>query len=92
MKFALEVAGEVEKFTLEYEFNQLLGTLIIKVDNKPVTQKRQLFNEPLKEVFSLELGEREMFAIRIEKQRKLLFGQKNHVYVNDRLIRTFEGF
>ena len=91
MKFALEVAGEIEKFTLEYEFNQLLGTVIIKVDNKPVARKRHLFNEPVKEVFSLEVGQREMFAVRIEKRRKMLFGQQNHVYVNDRLIRTFEG-
>jgi len=29
--------------------------------------------------------------VKIEKERKLLFGQRNRVFVNDRLVKYCEG-
>jgi hypothetical protein len=39
----------------------------------------------------LQVGETERFTVRIEKERKLLFGQKCRVFVNDRLYKCYEG-
>jgi hypothetical protein len=90
MKFSLEV-GEAEKHTVEYEFNQLLGTLTIKVNNKPVKKHMRLFDEPVKELHVFVIGTQEKVAVKIEKERKLLFGQRNRVFVNDRLVKYCEG-
>jgi len=90
MKFSLEI-GTVEKHTIQYEFNQLLGTLTIKVNNQPIKKHRRLFDEPLKELHVFMVGVQETLAVKIEKERKLLFGQRNRVFVNDRLIKYCEG-
>jgi hypothetical protein len=90
MKFSLEI-GTVEKHTIQYEFNQLLGTLTIKVNNQPVKKHRRLFDEPLKELHVFMVGVQETLAVKIEKERKLLFGQRNRVFVNDRLVKYCEG-
>ncbi len=90
MKFSLEI-GEAEKHTVQYEFNQLFGTLTIKVNNEPVKRQRRLFDEPLKELHTFAVGLQEKLAVKIEKERKLLFGQKNRVFVNDRLVKYYEG-
>jgi len=90
MKFTLEI-GEVEKHIIHYEFNQLLGTLTIKVNNKPIKKHVRLFDEPLKELHVFVVGMQEKFAVKIEKERKLLFGQKNRVFINDRLVKYCEG-
>jgi len=81
----------MEKFMLEYEFNQLLGSLVIKIDNEEIKKKTQLFNEPMREVHDFSLGRNELISVRIEKERKLLFGQRNKVFINDRLVKTYEG-
>jgi hypothetical protein len=90
MKFSLEI-GEVEKHTIEYQFNQLLGVLTIKVNEKPVKKHVRLFDEPVKELHVFVVGVREKLAVKIEKERKLLYGQKNRVFVNDRLVKYCEG-
>ena len=90
MKFSLEI-GEVEKHVVEYEFNQLLGVLTIKVNQKAVKRHVRLFDEPLKELHVFVVGNEEKFSVKIEKERKLLFGQKNRVFVNDRLVKYCEG-
>jgi hypothetical protein len=90
MKFSLEI-GDTEKHTVEYEFNQLLGTLTIKVNDKPVKKHVRLFDEPVKELHVFVVGNQEKFAVKIEKERKLLFGQRNRVFVNDRLVKYCEG-
>jgi hypothetical protein len=90
MTFAL-VIGETEKNLLEFRFNQLLGKTEIKVNDKLVKQSTRLFSEPLQERHELEVGQNERHTVFIEKQRKLLFGQKYLVYVNQRLVKLIHG-
>jgi hypothetical protein len=90
MKFTIEI-GQTEKHQLHYEFNQLLGRLVIKIDNQLVKQSIRLFNEPVFEVHRLLVGETEKSSVRIEKQRKILFGQRNRLYINERLAEVFNG-
>ena len=90
MKFAIEI-GETEKHRLEYEFNQLLGSLLIKIDQKPVKKSIRMINEPVYEVHVFQIGERETSTVRIEKERKPLLGHRNRLYVNNRLTKVFEG-
>jgi hypothetical protein len=90
MKFAL-ILGELETHRLEFNFNHLLGKKIIKVDDREVVRDIRLFGEPVKEANILELGEREKIQVRIEKERKFLFGRKYRVFLNDRLIRLYDG-
>ena len=90
MKFSIDV-GENEKNRLEYQFNQLLGTLSIKVNGKSVKKSMRLINEPVAEVHIVVVGKNERSTVRIEKERKSLLGQKNRLYVNNRLVKVLEG-
>jgi hypothetical protein len=90
MTFAM-VIGETEKNLLEFNFNQLLGSTVIKVNDKLVKKNTRLFSEPLKERHEFEVGQNERHTVFIEKQRKLLFGQKYLVYVNQRLVKLIHG-
>ncbi|MBA4148208.1 MAG: hypothetical protein H0X66_08830 [Verrucomicrobia bacterium] len=91
MKFALEVGNEMETFKLEYSFNQILGSMVIKVNDKEVKKSTRIFSGPTREVHDLYLGEKQPLSVRIEKQRRLLFGQVNRVFVDGRLVRCFQG-
>jgi len=91
MRFRIQV-GEIEKHWVEFQHNQLMGSLSIKVDRKPVIQTRRVVNEPVREVYELAVGEMEKSEIRIEKVRRQLFGTRNTVYVDKRLVRVYEGF
>lgn len=90
MKFCLEV-GEIERSRIEYAFNQLLGQLCIRVNQQQVKNSVRWFDEPLTETHTLEVGRQERFTVRIEKERKLLYGQRCRVFVNNRLYKCFEG-
>jgi Fas apoptotic inhibitory molecule (FAIM1) len=90
MKFKIKV-GEVEKHLVEFSFNQLAGSLLIKVDDKPIHRSVRLFNEPLAEVYHFVVGQEERSDVRIEKMRKQLFGYRNSVYVDGRLANVFVG-
>lgn len=90
MKFTIEI-GETEKHRLEYNFNQLLGSLVIKINERPVKQSLRLVNEPVLEVHVIIVGKHERSEVRIEKERKPLLGHRNRLYVNDRLLKVFEG-
>ena len=90
MKFNLEI-GEAEKHLVEFNFDQLLGQLVIKVNKQEVKRSVRLFNEPLKETHTVQIGDGEGLVVRIEKERKLLFGQKCRVFLNDRLYKYYEG-
>lgn len=91
MKYSVEI-GEVEKHLVEYNFNQLIGSLRIQVDKQPVYRSTRLINEPVHEEFHFVVGHAEKSAVRIEKQRRQLFGHRNRVYVNNRLTRVIDGF
>jgi len=90
MRFALEI-GETEKNRIEFQFNQLLGSTTITVNDKPVKKSVRLFSEPLQESHQVEVGTNERHTVFIQKQRKLLFGQKYLVYVNQRLVKLLHG-
>jgi hypothetical protein len=90
MKFSLEL-GHLETHRLEFSFNQLLGRKVIKVNDLEVLRAIRLFSEPIRETHTLEIGEKEKLQVRIEKERKLLIGQKYKIFLNDRLIRLYEG-
>lgn len=83
--------GTTEKHLLEYQFNQLLGSLVIKVNHQPVKRSVRLFNEPCREAFDLVVGDMERSFVRIERERGVLFGQRNRVYVNNRLTGIYQG-
>lgn len=90
VKFSIEV-GETEKHQVEYQFNQLIGSLVIKVDGKPIKELVRLINEPISEVHVMVVGQREQATVRIEKERKPLMGSRNRLYVNNRLLKVYEG-
>ena len=90
MKFAIEI-GETEKHRLEYHFNELLGSLVIKVNEKPIKKSLRLVNEPVLEIHAFVVGNQEKSDVRIEKERKPLLGCKNRLYVNNRLVKVFSG-
>lgn len=90
MKFSVEV-GQAERHLIEYAFNQLLGQLCIRVNRQEVKNNVRLFDEPLTETLTLQVGKTERLTVRIEKERKLLFGQRCRVYLNDRLYKCYEG-
>jgi len=90
MKFSIEV-GEKERHRLEYYFNQLLGSMVIKVNDKPIKKSVRLVNEPVLEVHVVVVGKNEKSTVRIEKERKPLMGHRNRLFVNNRLVKVFEG-
>jgi hypothetical protein len=90
VKFAIEI-GDTEKHRLEYNFNQLLGSMVIKVNDLPIKRSVRLINEPVLEVHAFMVGNQEKSQIRIEKERKPLLGCKNRLYVNNRLVKVFSG-
>ena len=90
MKFTIEV-GEAEKHTIDFDFNQLLGKLVIKVNRKEVKRSLRLIDEPVRETHIIELGGVEELKVRIEKERRQLLGSKCRVFLNDRLYKFYEG-
>jgi hypothetical protein len=90
VKFVIEI-GDTEKHQLEYSFNQLLGSLVIKVNEKAIKKSVRLINEPVLEIYAFVVGDHEKSDVRIEKERKPLLGCKNRVYVNNRLVNVFSG-
>lgn len=90
MKFAIEI-GETEKHRVEYHFNQLLGSLVIKVNEQLVKRSVRLINEPVREVHAFVVGNQERSEVRIEKERRQLMGCRNRLYVNNRLVKVFSG-
>ena len=90
MKFSIEV-GEAEKHTIDFNFNQLLGKLVIQVNRQEVKRSLRLIDEPVRETHVIELGGIEDLTVRIEKERRQLVGSKCRVFLNDRLYKFYEG-
>ncbi|MFZ1074083.1 MAG: hypothetical protein WAO21_11710 [Verrucomicrobiia bacterium] len=91
MKFSLEI-GNTDKHLVEFNFNQLYGTLVIRVDDRPIFQSKRIFNEPVHEVYHFVIDGAEKTDVRIEKRRKPLLGHHNSVFVNDRLTRVIDRY
>ena len=90
MKFSIEV-GEAEKHTIDFNFNQLLGKLVIQVNHQEFKRSLRLVDEPVRETHVIELGGVEDLTVRIEKERRQLVGSKCRVFLNDRLYKFYEG-
>jgi len=90
MNFSI-VVGDVEKHIIDFNFNQLLGRLVIKVNQTEVKRQVKLIDEPLKESHVIQVGNQERLTVRIEKRRKQLLGQKCSVFLNNRLLQCYEG-
>jgi hypothetical protein len=91
MKFVIAV-GDADKHAVEFNFNQLRGTLVIRVDDRPIYQSTRIFNEPLHEVYRFVIEGREKTDVRIEQRRKPLLGHHNTVFVNNRMIGVFDRY
>jgi len=90
MKFTIEV-GEVEKHTVEYEFNPLLGLLVVRVDQQQVSKHFRLVNEPMRESQEFIIGDREKHHVRFDKERTSTFTHRNSVFVNNRLLKVVQN-
>jgi len=90
MKFTVEF-GKGEVNLLEFSFNQLFGTSVIKLNHHVVKKETRWFSEPLLQTHVIETGTRERWHVKIEKERKLLVGQLCRVFINQRLAKVFEG-
>lgn len=94
MQFSFEV-GEHEKHTVSLDYNQMIGLLSIKVDNREVVNELRMFSLSLVRKYEFEVGVAERHTVRIEKERKLFFAglrkQKYRVYVDGRLVGEHEG-
>ena len=90
MRFSIE-SGTHEKHLVEFNFNQLLGRSVVKVDGREVFKKAQWFSEPLADRYEFEIGQFEPVRLRIEKERKLLFSSKYRVYLDNRLTQFYQG-
>ena len=90
MKFSIQF-GEAETNVIEFSFNQLLGTSIIKLNQRIVKRETRWFSEPLEQIHVIEAGTQERWRVKIEKERKHLYGQVCRVFLNQRLVKVFEG-
>jgi len=90
MKFTLEV-GYREKHTIEFSFNQLFGTSLLKVDGQEVFRKKRWFSEPIADRYEFEIDGGEQIFLRIEKERKHLVSSKYKIYVDNRLTQLYQG-
>ena len=90
MRLNLEL-GQIENNLLEFNFNQLLGTSVIKVNQEVVKKHSWWFSEPLHQTHEVDVGSNEHWHVRIETDRKLLLGHKCRVFVNERLTHVCEG-
>jgi hypothetical protein len=90
MKFTLEV-GAIERHQIEFDFNQLLGRSVLKVDGREVFRKNRWFSEPIVESYDLEISGRDQIRLRIIKERKLLVASRYKVYVDNRLTQLYQG-
>ena len=95
MIFSLEI-GQREKHLLEFEFDQMLGNLVIKLDGYPVQRDFRMFSFNLVKSYEIDIPGPEPLHVRIEKERELLLAgfrpQKYRVFVNNQLVASYEGF
>jgi hypothetical protein len=94
MKFSFDV-GISEKHKVDFQLNQFLGNLSIRVDGKKTVRDFRTISFKLTKTFELVVGESEKHNVRIEKIRKLILAglrkTKYKVYIDGILTNEFEG-
>ncbi len=91
MKFSIDV-GQMKKHRIEYDFNQLLGRLVIRLNQHEVKRRVRLLNEPVQETDWVKIGLKEAgepLAVRIERRRRPLLGHKCLVFLNERPFQCY---
>jgi hypothetical protein len=95
MKFSFEVGTE-ERHVIEFYFDSMRGDLSIKVDGCEVVKDFRMFSLSRVKEYTLNVGTRERHVVRIEKERKLFLAglrqQKYRVFIDNKLVREYEGF
>jgi len=80
---------------VEFEFNQFLGNLSIKVDGNDRINDFRAFSFKLTKTYEFEVGNKEKHQVKIEKIRKLVLAgfrkTKYKVYIDGILDKDFEG-
>jgi len=66
MRFSFEV-GHAEKHIVEFEFNQFLGNLSIKVDGNDRINDFRTFSFKLIKTYEFEVGNEEKHKLRLKK-------------------------
>jgi hypothetical protein len=90
MKFNLEL-GDTQKHKIEYQFNQLLGRLVVRLNNQEVFRRVRRFNEPRQEQLLIRADQNGAMDVLVEKQRRPLFGHRYRIFLNGRLYRCCSG-
>ena len=49
----------MDKHTVEFTFNQLMGHSVLSVDGRKVFEKKRWFSEPVVDEFKVDIGETE---------------------------------
>jgi hypothetical protein len=96
MRFSF-VVGTGERHRVDFSFDQIwLGSVRVDVNGEVRIRKHQLMGFDPVRTYTLQVGEREKHAVRIEKQKRLLFGgllpQSYRVFVDDRLVVSIKGY
>ncbi len=97
MKFIFSL-GNNEKHTVNFEFNQLWGKLIVKVDDKDIIDTIQMWKSPFstKQPITFEVGDKEKHAVKIVKNMFPIlagfFPCKYEIYIDEKLFNTYSGY
>ncbi len=97
MKFSF-VVGNNEKHTVDFDYNQLWGKLVIKVDDKGIIDTLQMLKSPFstKEPITFKVGNDEKHEVKIVKNMFPVFAGffpcKYEVYIDEKLFNTYSGY
>jgi len=81
---------------LPLSVQRTISFLPIRVDGRPVKRDFRFLSLWKVQPYNFEIGQKEKSVVRIEKERKLLLSflrpQKYRVYVNNQLVKAYEGY
>ena len=94
MQFSFDVGFE-EKHRVDFKFDQFAGNLEIKVDGQPLIRDFRMLSLKLTKRYEFSVGNIEKHQVAVEKKRKLFLAgfrpQKYSVFIDGRLVQTYEG-
>jgi hypothetical protein len=94
MQFSFTV-GINEQHRVDFSFDQFIGNLEIKIDGESAVKDFRFASLKVTKRYDLIVGINEKHQVAIEKTRKLFFGglrpQQYRVFIDDRLVQTYEG-